>query len=72
MEQEHLYDPFQFQYASSTRKFSLRMKLMAILLVLIFISIPLYEINEHTFQHNATIFNFTGNCFGMVRYWQLY
>lgn len=52
MEQEHLHDPFQFQYASSTRKFSVRMKLMAIALVLIFLSIPLYEISPETFKEH--------------------
>ena len=49
-EQEHIHNPFQFEYASSTRKFSVRMKLMAILLVLIFISVPLYEISPETFK----------------------
>lgn len=70
MEQEYLHDPLRFQYASSTRKFSLGRKMIAIILVLIFLFIPLYEINEHTFQFNATFFNFSGNCFGMVTYWR--
>ena len=70
MEQEHLHDPFQFQYASSTRKFSLRTKIMAIVLVLLFISIPLYEISPETFSLNQIIQNtpcpefITCGCFG--------
>ncbi|WP_430412793.1 hypothetical protein [Kordia sp.] len=72
MEQEHIYDPLRFQYASNPRRFSLRFKVVAIVLTLIFLSIPLYEINEHTFQFNATIFNYTGTCFGNVPYWQLF
>lgn len=52
MEEKHIHNPFQFEYASSTRKFSLRMKLMAILLVLIFISIPLYEISSDAFKEH--------------------
>jgi len=36
MEQEHLHDPLRFQYASSTRKFSLQTRLIAIALVLVF------------------------------------
>ncbi|QHI35673.1 hypothetical protein IMCC3317_10200 [Kordia antarctica] len=50
MEQEHIHDPFQFQYASSTRKFSVRTKIMAIALVLIFLMILLYEISPETFK----------------------
>jgi hypothetical protein len=52
MEEEHIHDPFQFQYASSTRKFSLRSKVTAIVLVFIFVMIPLYEISPETFQLN--------------------
>ncbi|MBC8754057.1 hypothetical protein H2O64_05200 [Kordia sp. YSTF-M3] len=52
MEEEQSYDPFQLQYASSTRRFSLRTKLMAIVLVFIFVMIPLYEISPETFKLN--------------------
>jgi hypothetical protein len=52
MEEEHIHDPFQFQYASSTRKFSLRTRLMAIALVFVFVAIPLYEISPETFTLN--------------------
>jgi len=52
MEQEHLHNPFQFQYASSTRKFSLSAKVMAVILVLIFALIPLYEICPESFKAN--------------------
>lgn len=71
MEEEHLHDPFRFQYESNIRRFSWRTKLVAIVLVLLFLSIPLYEINEHTFQFNGTIFHFRGSCFGIFEYWQL-
>lgn len=62
MEQEHLHDPFQFQYASSTRTFSLRTKVIAVLLVLIFVSIPLYDISPETFPFNAIEVAY-GGCF---------
>lgn len=52
MEQEHLHNPFRFQYASNARVFSLRTKIMALILVLIFISVPLYEISPETFVLN--------------------
>lgn len=55
MEEEHIHDPFQFQYASSTRKFSLRTKLMAIALVFIFVAIPLYEISPGAFNANYVV-----------------
>ena len=55
MEQEHLHDPLRFQYESNSRKFSLRTKLIAVLLVLIFVSIPLFQISPETFKLN-TIF----------------
>ncbi len=70
MEQEHLHDPLRFQYESSIRTFSLRTKIIAVLLVLIFIAIPLYEISPETFVLNHT-FESTGcppfvhcGCFG--------
>ncbi|MEM6686928.1 MAG: hypothetical protein AAF617_14190 [Bacteroidota bacterium] len=50
MEQEHLHDPFRFEYESSTRRFSIRTKILAIVLVLIFFLIPLYEISPETFK----------------------
>ncbi|WP_156169059.1 hypothetical protein [Kordia jejudonensis] len=52
MEQEHLHDPLRFQYGVSTRIFSLRTKIIAIVLVLIFISVPLYEISPDAFMAN--------------------
>ncbi len=52
MEQEHAHDPLRFQYESSIRTFSVRTKILAIVLVLIFIAIPLYEISPETFKLN--------------------
>ncbi len=52
MEQEHIHDPLRFQYSSNTRTYSVRTKMMAILLVLIFVLIPLCEISPETFHVN--------------------
>ncbi|WP_420572872.1 hypothetical protein [Kordia sp.] len=49
----YTYDPLRFQYETNTRSYSLRTKMMAIALVLLFCIIPLYEINEHTFPMNG-------------------
>ena len=53
MQEEHIHNPFQFEYASSTRKFSLSAKVMAVVFVLIFMLIPLYEICPETFKLNS-------------------
>jgi hypothetical protein len=52
MEEEYSYDPFQLQNVPTVQKFSLQEKLMAILLVVIFVSIPLYEISSDAFKAN--------------------
>ncbi|MGH1387017.1 hypothetical protein [Kordia sp.] len=62
MEQEHLHDPLRFQYESNTRTFSLRTKIIAVLLVLIFCLVPLYDISPETFPFNAAEVAY-GGCF---------
>lgn len=69
-EQGNTYDPFQFQSRPIRKKFSFQEKLIAIILVVIFMMIPLYEINKHTFQINGTYFEYIHSCFGFARYWQ--
>ncbi len=69
-EQNYTYDPFQLQNVSTKQKFSFQEKLIAIILVIIFIMTPLYKINEHTFQINGTYFEYIHSCFGFGRYWQ--
>jgi hypothetical protein len=70
MEQEHLHDPLRFQYESNIRRYSIRTKLIAVFLVLIFIAIPLYEISPETFKLNQIIeyvscpWYITCGCFG--------
>ncbi|WP_157560021.1 hypothetical protein U8527_10265 [Kordia algicida OT-1] len=62
MEQEHLHDPLRFQYESNTRTFSLQTRIVAVLLVLIFVFTPLYEISPETFRFNAIEIAY-GGCF---------
>lgn len=52
MEPAHLHDPLRSQYESNTRRFSLRTKIIAVLLVLIFCLIPLYDISPGAFNAN--------------------
>ena len=52
MEQEYSYDPFQLQNAPTVQKFSWQEKVMAIVLVVIFVVIPLYEISSDAFKVN--------------------
>lgn len=51
-EQNYTYDPFQLQNAPTKQKFSFQEKLMAIILVIIFMMIPLYEISTDAFKAN--------------------
>lgn len=53
MEEEESYDPFQLQNVPTVQKFSVQEKLMAILLVVIFATIPLYEISSDAFKINS-------------------
>ncbi|EDP96488.1 hypothetical protein U8527_10260 [Kordia algicida OT-1] len=52
MEKENTYDPFQFQNVPTAQQFSLPEKLMAIVLVFSFMTIPLYEISSDAFKAN--------------------
>lgn len=51
-EQNYTYDPFQLQNVPAKQKFSFQEKLMAIILVVIFMMIPLYEISSDAFKAN--------------------
>ncbi|QHI35674.1 hypothetical protein IMCC3317_10210 [Kordia antarctica] len=52
MQGEPSYDPFQLQNAPTEQKFSWQEKVVAIVLVVIFATIPLYEISSDAFKVN--------------------
>ncbi|WP_298510846.1 hypothetical protein [uncultured Kordia sp.] len=51
-QEEYSYDPFQLQNSPIKQKFSLPEKVMAIVLVVIFMMIPLYTISSDAFKAN--------------------
>ena len=50
--EDYTHDPFQLQKAATAQRFSLSEKLMAIVLVIIFMTIPSYEISSDAFKAN--------------------
>ncbi len=46
---ENNFDPFKFEQPLSTKEFSWRTKIIAIVIAFLFFVIPLYEISEYTF-----------------------
>lgn len=59
MQEEESYDPFQLQNAPTAQRFSVQEKIMAIVLVVIFATIPLYEISSDAFKVNYVYENTT-------------